>query len=81
MAPDQVELLLIQDNIELACHTIEKAVMYRAIASIDGNFAASYEFRRRHRQVMATSISYLAFNLILAPPDKSWSAFLGCIHL
>ena len=81
MAPDQVVLLLVQDNIELACHAIEKAAMDRAVADVDENFAASYELRRRHRQVMATSISYLAFNLILTPPDKLWSAFLGCIHL
>ncbi len=79
MAPDQVVLLLVQDNIELACHVIEKAAMDRAVVDVDENFAASYELRRRHRQVMASSISYSAFKLILAPPDKSWSVFLGCI--
>jgi uncharacterized protein DUF3819 len=54
MAPDQVVLLLVQDNIELACRAIEKAAMDRAIADVDENFAASYELRRRHRQVLAT---------------------------
>ncbi len=54
MAPDQVVLLLVQDNIELACHAIEKAAMDRAVADVDENFAASYELRRRHRQVLAT---------------------------
>jgi CCR4-NOT transcription complex subunit 1 len=50
MAPDQVVLLLVQDNIELACRAIEKAAMDRAVADVDENFAASYELRRRHRQ-------------------------------
>lgn len=79
MAPDQVVLLLVQDNIELACHAIEKAAMDRAVADVDENFAPSYELRRRHRQVMASSISYPAFKFILASPDQSWRAFLGCI--
>ena len=55
MAPDQVVLLLVQDNIELACRAIEKAAMDRAVADVDENFAASYELRRRHRQVLAMS--------------------------
>lgn len=58
MAPDQVVLLLVQDNIELACRAIEKAAMDRAVADVDENFAPSYELRRRHRQVMASSTSY-----------------------
>jgi CCR4-NOT transcription complex subunit 1 len=53
MAPDQVVLLLVQDNIELACRAIEKAAMDRAVADVDENFATSYELRRRHRQVLA----------------------------
>jgi CCR4-NOT transcription complex subunit 1 len=51
MAPDQVVLLLVQDNIELACRVIEKAAMDRAVADVDENFASSYDLRRRHRQV------------------------------
>ena len=51
MTPDQVVLLLVQDNIELACRVIEKAAMDRAVADVDENFAPSYELRRRHRQV------------------------------
>ncbi|KAI0306727.1 Not1-domain-containing protein [Multifurca ochricompacta] len=50
MTPDQVVLLLVQDNIELACRVIEKAAMDRAIADVDENFVSSYELRRRHRQ-------------------------------
>jgi len=53
MAPDQVVLLIVQDNIELACRAIEKAAMDRAVADVDENFAPSYELRRRHRQVLA----------------------------
>ncbi|KAH9180386.1 Not1-domain-containing protein [Lactarius sanguifluus] len=48
--PDQLVLLLVQDNIELACRVIEKAAMDRAVADVDENFAPSYELRRRHRQ-------------------------------
>lgn len=71
MAPDQVVLLLVQDNIELACRVIEKAAMDRAVADVDENFAASYELRRRHRQVMASSIFYPVFKLTLAYLGKS----------
>ena len=55
MAPDQVVLLLVQENIELACRAIEKAAMDRAVADVDESFAASFELRRRHRQVLAMS--------------------------
>ena len=79
MAPDQVVLLLVQDNIELACRAIEKAAMDRAVADVDENFAGSYELRRRHRQVIASSTSYLAPELIFASLGKPWSTFLGCI--
>jgi len=79
MAPDQVVLLLVQDNIELACRAIEKAAMDRAVAEVDENFAASYELRRRHRQVMTSSTSYLASELIFASLGEPWPAFLGCI--
>lgn len=66
MAPDQVVLLLVQDNIELACRAIEKAAMDRAVADVDENFTASYELRRRHRQVWAmSSLSLNQSNLCL----------------
>ena len=79
MAPDQVVLLLVQDNIELACRAIEKAAMDRAVADVDENFATSYELRRRHRQVLAVQPSIQISKLILAALDKSWSTFLGCV--
>jgi CCR4-NOT transcription complex subunit 1 len=80
MAPDQVVLLLVQDNIELACRAIEKAAMDRAVADVDENFAASYELRRRHRQVLAISSRLLRQSkLMLAALDKSRTTFLGCV--
>ncbi|KAI0637267.1 Not1-domain-containing protein [Trametes polyzona] len=50
MVPDQVILLLVQDNIELACSAIEKAAMDRAVIDVDEGFATAYEVRRRHRE-------------------------------
>ncbi|KAA1474810.1 Not1-domain-containing protein [Dentipellis sp. KUC8613] len=48
--PDQVVMLLVQDNIDMACQAIEKAAMDRATVDVDDSFAAAYEARRRHRQ-------------------------------
>lgn len=45
-------LLLVQDNLDVACSAIEKAAMERAISDIDDGFAASYDARRRHREVL-----------------------------
>lgn len=52
MASEQVVLLLVQDNLDVACSAIEKAAMERAITDIDDGFAASYDVRRRHREVL-----------------------------
>lgn len=52
MASEQVVLLLVQDNLDVACSAIEKAAMERAISDIDDGFAASYDARRRHREVL-----------------------------
>ena len=80
MAPDQVVLLLVQDNIELACRAIEKAAMDRAVADVDENFAASYELRRRHRQVYSYVQPFVkTVKLMLTVLDKSRTAFLGCV--
>ena len=79
MAPDQVVLLLVQDNIELACRVIEKAAMDRAVADVDENFAPSYELRRRHRQVSAILGLLVCHLNSRADPDKSRPTFLGCI--
>lgn len=52
MASEQVVLLLVQDNLDVACSAIEKAAMERAITDIDDGFATSYDVRRRHREVL-----------------------------
>lgn len=49
--PEQVVLLLVQDNLDIACSAIEKAAMERAVADVDEGFATEYELRRRHRLV------------------------------
>lgn len=51
MVPDQVVQLLVQDNLDIACAAIEKAAMERAVSDVDEGFAASYDARRRHREV------------------------------
>lgn len=51
MIPDPVIVMLVQENLDLACQAIEKAAMERAIADVDESFAPAYEARRRHRQV------------------------------
>jgi CCR4-NOT transcription complex subunit 1 len=49
--PEAVIAILVQDNIEVACQAIEKAAMDRAVADVEESFTASYEARRRHREV------------------------------
>lgn len=44
-------MLLVQNNLEIACSAIEKAAMERAVMEVDEAFTASYEARRRHREV------------------------------
>ena len=51
MVPDQVVIAIVQENIDIACHAIEKAAMERVVVEIDDSFASGYEARRRHRQV------------------------------
>jgi CCR4-NOT transcription complex subunit 1 len=51
MVPEPVILLLVQDNLDVACTAIEKAAMERAVSDVDESFAASFEARRRHREV------------------------------
>ncbi|KAJ7286002.1 Not1-domain-containing protein [Mycena rebaudengoi] len=50
MVPEPVILLLVQDNLDIACSAIEKAAMERAVSDVDEGFAASFEARRRHRE-------------------------------
>lgn len=51
MISDQVLAILAADNLDVACAAIEKAAMERAVSDVDEGFAASYEARRRHREV------------------------------
>ncbi|KAF8894430.1 Not1-domain-containing protein [Infundibulicybe gibba] len=51
MVPEQVVLLLVQDNLDVACTAIEKAAMERAVSDVDEGFTLSYEARRRHREL------------------------------
>ncbi|TFK46033.1 Not1-domain-containing protein [Heliocybe sulcata] len=47
---ENVILLLVQDNLDVACAAIEKAAMDRAVIDVDEGFATAYELRRRHRE-------------------------------
>jgi CCR4-NOT transcription complex subunit 1 len=48
---EQVLGILATDNLDFACAAIEKAAMERAVSDVDESFTASYEARRRHREV------------------------------
>lgn len=49
MIPEQVVMLIVQDNVDAACEAIEKAAMDRAVREIDAALIQSFEARRRHR--------------------------------
>ena len=51
IVPEQVILLIVQDNVDVACEAIEKAAMDRAVREIDVHLMQSYEARRRHRDL------------------------------
>lgn len=51
MVPEQVVLIITNDNTELCCATIEKAAMDRAVVDIDEALSMSVEARRRHQEV------------------------------
>jgi len=51
LAPEPVIILLVQDNLDIACSAIEKAAMERAVNDVDEGFSPSYDVRRRHREV------------------------------
>jgi len=58
MVSEPIVQLIVSDNLEVACAAIEKAAMERAISDVDEGFAASYEARRRHREVCTISPIY-----------------------
>ncbi|KAG6874320.1 hypothetical protein C0995_001545 [Termitomyces sp. Mi166 len=43
--------MIVADNLDTACSAIEKAAMERAVSDVDEGFAASYDARRRHREL------------------------------
>jgi CCR4-NOT transcription complex subunit 1 len=49
--PEQVLLLLTQDNVDIACQVIEKVAMDRAVIEIDEALAQAYDIRHRHLEV------------------------------
>lgn len=49
--PEQVVQMIVADNLDIACSAIEKAAMDRAVNDVDEGFAASYQARRRHREL------------------------------
>jgi len=49
--PEQVLLLLTQDNVDIACQVIEKTAMDRAVVEIDEALTPAYEARRAHAEV------------------------------
>ena len=51
MISDQVVVLLVQDNLDIACQAVEKAAMDRAALELDESLTTAYEARRRHREV------------------------------
>lgn len=50
--------MIVTDNLDIACSAIKKAAMERAVSDVDEGFAASYDARRRHREVCLTFLSY-----------------------
>ncbi|KAG6833483.1 hypothetical protein H0H87_006055 [Tephrocybe sp. NHM501043] len=62
---EQVVQMIVADNLDIACSAIEKAAMERAVSDVDEGFAASYEARRRHREVRRKRYHWLCMALIL----------------
>jgi len=49
-------MLIVTDNIDVACATIEKAAMERAVAEVDDAFSIAYADRRLHCEVCHNTI-------------------------
>ena len=54
-------MLIVADNVDIACAAIEKAAKERAVADVDEAFILAYNDRRIHREV--SSIRYLGICL------------------
>jgi CCR4-NOT transcription complex subunit 1 len=55
-------MLIVTDNIDIACATIEKAAMERAVAEVDDAFSMAYADRRLHREVRITHTVHASIN-------------------
>ena len=78
MVPEQVIVLLTNENIDLCCVAIEKAAMDRAMTDVDEGFTAAFEARRRHREVSNISVLRRMIVFKSSPIAPVWSALLGC---
>lgn len=47
--PEQAIVVIMQDNLDLACSVIEKAAMEKALPEVDDGLAYAYSNRREHR--------------------------------
>lgn len=56
MVPEQVIQMIVQDNLDIACATIEKAATDRAIADLEEALATAFDVRRRHIREVNTSL-------------------------
>jgi len=80
VVPEQVVQMIVADNLDIACSAIEKAAMERAVSDVDEGFAASYEARRRHREVCLFLVSCSSFDIIKHQITASqWPTLLGSI--
>ena len=52
-------MLLVQDNLDIACSAVEKAAMERVVGEVEDTMATSFELRRRHREVSYKLLLYL----------------------
>lgn len=73
---EQVLTILAADNLDVACAAIEKAAMERAVSDVDEGFAASYEARRRHREV-SRFMQCSAFDAQMDKPAPQRANVLG----
>ncbi|CAG8494332.1 7474_t:CDS:10 [Funneliformis mosseae] len=48
--PEQAILIVVADNLDLACSFIEKAAMDKAVPEIDESLASSFSNRKKHRE-------------------------------
>lgn len=66
---EQAVTVVVNDNLEFACRTVEKAAQDQAIPQIDSVLAPHYAFRKRHRasnplqHFVAPGVSHIAMNL------------------